>query len=72
MKNLLILSIMILTLLTFGNLTAQTIAVLPFYSLGIDEVSIETSESILKNELQKLGQINVTPIEEVKAILGDK
>ena len=72
MKKLLLISIIILAFSQFGNLTAQTIAVLPFYSLGIDEVSIETSESILKNELQKLGQINVTPIEEVKAILGDK
>ncbi len=72
MKNLLIISIIILALSQFGNLTAQTIAVLPFYSLGIDEISIETSESILKNELQKLGPIRITPIEEVKSVLGDK
>ncbi|MBT3756228.1 MAG: hypothetical protein HOG24_08125 [Candidatus Cloacimonetes bacterium] len=71
MKNLLILSIMILTLLTFGNLTAQTIAVLPFYSLGIDEISIQTSESILKNELQKLSPIRITPQEKIIAILED-
>ena len=74
MKKLLILSITLIILIIpqFGNLAAQTIAVLPFYSLGIDEISIQTSESILKNELQKLSPIRVTPQEEVIAALGDK
>ena len=57
MKKLLLVisfTIIILTIPKLGNLVAKTIAVLPFYSLGIDEISIQTSESILKNELQNL------------------
>ncbi len=73
MKKLFMISItiIILAVSAFGNLAAQTIAVLPFYSLGIDDISIQTSESILKNELQKLSPIRITPQEEVIAILGD-
>ena len=75
MKRLLLVisfTIIILTIPKLGNLVAKTIAVLPFYSLGIDEISIQTSESILKNELQKLSPIVITPQKDVMAILGDE
>ncbi len=42
-----------------SNLSAETIAVLPFYSLGIDEISIQTADSILKNEIQKLSSMQI-------------
>ena len=51
--------IVILAMLQAGNLSAETLAVLPFYSLGIDEISIQIAESILKNDIQKLSTMHI-------------
>jgi len=71
-RNLIIL--LIVLIITFGtiNLETKTIGVLPFYSLGVDSISIQTSESILKNELQKQGALKVTPLSEIKNFIGNE
>ncbi|MCK4654279.1 MAG: hypothetical protein KAU01_07530, partial [Candidatus Cloacimonetes bacterium] len=61
--------IFILAILQAGNLSAKTIAVLPFHSMGIDEISIQTAESILKNDIQKLSSLHITSHDEVIAAL---
>ena len=62
----------ILAILQVGILSATTIAVLPFHSMGIDEISIQTAESILKNDLQKLSSMNIIPRDEVIEALNNE
>ncbi len=65
--------IVILAILQAGNLSAETIAVLPFYSLGIDEISIQTAESILKNDIQKLSSMHIISQDKtIEALAGEK
>ena len=64
--------IMNLILVQVSNLSAETIAVLPFYSLGIEEISIQTAESILKNEMQKLSSMQIIPRDKTIAALAGK
>ena len=59
-------------ILQAGILSATTIAVLPFHSMGIDEISIQTAESILKNDLQKLSSMNIIPRDEVIEALNNE
>lgn len=59
----------ILAIVQAGNLSAKTITVLPFHSLGIDEISIQTAESILKNDIQKLSSMHIISHDEVIAAL---
>jgi hypothetical protein len=47
----------------FAQTTSDSIsyALLPFYSVGLDEISLNTAESILRLELEKLGMKNLVP-----------
>jgi TolB-like protein len=65
--------IVILAILQAGNLSAETIAVLPFYSLGIEEISIQTAESILKNDIQKLSSMHIiSQNKTIESLAGEK
>jgi TolB-like protein len=65
--------IVILAILQASNLSAETIAVLPFYSLGIDEISIQTAESILKNDIQKLSSLHIISQEKtIESLAGEQ
>ena len=65
--------IIILALMQAGNLSAETIAVLPFYSLGIDEISIQTAESILKNDIQKLSSMHIISQDKtIESLAGEQ
>ncbi len=56
-----------------SSLWAETIAVLPFYSLGIDEISIQTAESILKNDIRKLSSMHIISQEKtIEALAGEQ
>ena len=57
------------TFLYAGNLFARTIAVLPFHSIGIDEISIQTAESILKNEIKQLSTMHMISRDEIIEVL---
>ncbi len=61
-----------LVLIQVSDLSAETIAVLPFYSLGIDDISIQTAESILKNEIQKLNSIQTISQDKTIAAIAGK
>ena len=73
-KKVLLVSIIfvILFILQISFLSAKIIAILPFHSMGIDEISIQTAESILKNDLQKLSSMNIIPRDEVIAALENE
>jgi hypothetical protein len=76
MKKLTLLTVIFTCLLYVTKIKAQDssfskIAVLPFYSNGIDLVYIETAESILQVELSKLGRKDIISIKETKAVLTD-
>ena len=58
-----------MTFLYAGNLFARTIAVLPFHSIGIDEISIQTAESILKNEIKQLSTMHMISRDEIIEVL---
>lgn len=73
-KILIVISIMfvILAISQAGILSAKTIALLPFHSMGIDEISIQTAESILKNDIQKLSSMNIISHDEVIEALNNE
>lgn len=45
---------------------------IPFYSVGLDEISIKTSESILRMELEKLGIKNLISEQRTAVVIGDE
>ena len=71
-KKVLSLIILVVTvnIILVSSLSAETIAVLPFYSLGVDEISIQTAESILKNDIRKLSSMHVISQEKTNESLA--
>ncbi|MCD4796589.1 MAG: hypothetical protein K8R49_05410 [Candidatus Cloacimonetes bacterium] len=55
----LVIFVVAMNIIQVSGLWAETIAVLPFYSLGVDEISIQTAESILKNDIRKLSSMHI-------------
>lgn len=45
---------------------------IPFYSTGLDEISVKTSESILRMELEKLGFKNLISEQKTQAVIGSE
>src|SRR5689334_3175794 len=71
-------AILILTLLAAGGapLSARQsstgrIAVLPFHPVGVDPVSASTAESILRNEIGKLGSFDLISEKRTAEALGE-
>ncbi len=56
-KVLLVVCLFFLTTKNFTQIKTDSVyyALIPFYSIGLDEISVKTSESILRMELEKLG-----------------
>ena len=58
---------------SFGQSRSKnTIAVLPFHSIGVDEISTQSAESLLKHELEKREVHNLIPEKRIVQILGDE
>src|SRR3990172_2618895 len=67
--------LVIFFLLTFISLHSQTrlkkIAILPFSSNGIDEVSVQTAESILRLEISRLSSMDIISEKRIKEAVSD-
>ena len=77
MKN--IAAILLLTLLAAGGgaplsarqSSAGRVAILPFHAVGVDQVSASTAESILRNEIGKLGSFDLISEKRTAEAVGD-
>ena len=49
----------------------KKIAILPFYSNGLDEVSIQTAESILRLEISKISPMDIVSARRTNEVLND-
>lgn len=75
MKNLLK-SLIILILITCGTLFSQNdqknkLAILPFHSNGIDDVSLESAETIFRQELAKIDSFKVISMRKTLRVVGE-
>src|ERR1041385_39841 len=66
-------AILLLTTVASALLSAQAgrIAVLPVHSVGVDPVSASTAESILRNEIGKLGSLDLISEKRTSEALGE-
>ncbi len=57
---------------TFSQIRVDSLSyvLIPFYSIGLDEMSVKTSESILRMELEKLGIKNLISEQRTESIMG--
>lgn len=58
--------------LTISQSKSYNLAVLPFYSKGVDELSIQTAESIFKLEIERQSLINIIREREINNALQAK
>ncbi|MFN3873745.1 MAG: hypothetical protein ACK4R9_12170 [Ignavibacterium sp.] len=56
---------------TFSQIRVDSLSyvLIPFYSIGLDEMSVKTSESILRMELEKLGIKNLISEQRTESIM---
>lgn len=65
----------VLFFLYFASANGQTLpsgklAILPFHSLGMDEVTLKSAESLLRLEIRKLNQLEVIAEKDVEQAMG--
>ncbi len=70
MRNIVYLVIIFTLTATVAAHAQELIAVLPFTSIGVDEVSVETAYSLLRQEIARLGQYEPVPGSQVSRMLG--
>ena len=61
-----------MNIIQVSGLWAETIAVLAFYSLGVDDISIQTAESILKNDIRKLSSMHIISQDKTNESLAEE
>lgn len=67
----------VLFFLYFSLATGQTLpsgklAILPFHSLGMDEITLKSAESLLRLEIRKLNQLEVIAEKDVEQAVGEE
>ncbi|MBI9073365.1 MAG: hypothetical protein JEY94_17315 [Melioribacteraceae bacterium] len=68
----LILIILLSSNFNYGqNENLKTLTILPFYSNGIDDISLESSETIFRQELSKLDSFNISSRKLIYNVLGE-
>ncbi len=53
---------------TAGSQTKKKLAIMPFHSIGVDAISIKSSESLLRMEIEKLNNFVIIPESNVKKL----
>lgn len=69
--------IIVLFFLYFSLATGQTLpsgklAILPFHSLGMDEITLKSAESLLRLEIRKLNQLELIAEKDVEQAVGEE
>ncbi|MEJ2637383.1 MAG: hypothetical protein P8184_19105, partial [Calditrichia bacterium] len=49
-----------------------TLAILPFQSIGLDEVTILSAESLLRHDIERTGNVNLVPAAQVEEAVGNQ
>jgi len=74
MKTLYLSKIIAISILLTGGLVSgqDKMVILPFHSIGVDQISIQTAESLLKQEIEKLSAVQIVHEKQTLELVSEE